>query len=230
MYKNFYLKATQMADMIRSGEYKKVSQAKRESMRQGIVSRREPMVQQEFDPMDMIAEYLAQIRGQELPREEAPEAPPARPWDFGKFNEDPEFQRQLDSFLQKYPGVTKKELFDVMSKESSMDPSAINKQSGAAGLFQFIPKVAEELGFTANEIASMAPAEQLNLYGMYLDRWDYSGDNSLAIMQAAPAYRNADPDTVIYEVGSAAWKQNPGWREAGDGPVTVRSVNKFYRR
>lgn len=229
MYKNFYLKAAQMADMIQSGQFKKTSQAKREAMRQGIVSRREPMTQQEFDPMEMVADYLAQIRGQELPKEVPPEAPPPRPWDFGKFSEDEEFSRQLDAFLQKYPGVTKRELYDIMAKESSMNPSAINKQSGAVGLFQFIPKVAEELGFTTDEIARMAPAEQLNLYGMYLDRWDYKGENSLAIMQAAPAFRNADPDTVIYEVGSKAWEQNPGWREANDGPVTVQSVNKFYR-
>lgn len=235
MYKNLYLQAAKTADMIQSGQYRKTQKATDES-RQGLVRRPLQMaVASASDtPVDMLAEYMASFRNVPRPQprpteEETQVKPKARPWNFEGFGGDDYFNEQLDAFLEKYPGVTKRELYDIMRKESSMNPSAINKDSGAGGLFQILPKAAAELGFTSEEIADMPPGEQLKIYGMYLDRWDYDSKNSLAIMQAAPAYRNADPDTVIYEVGSKAWEQNPGWREGKDGPVTVRSVNKFYR-
>lgn len=144
--------------------------------------------------------------------------------------EDPEFMLQLKRMQEKFPSLTESELFRVIKGESAFNPKAMNKDTNAAGLFQFMPKVAAELGFTTQDILSMAPAEQLKVYEKYLDRWNYSGKNSLAIMQAAPAYANASDDTVIYKKGSKAWKLNPGWRPANGGDITVKSINDYYGR
>jgi hypothetical protein len=68
------------------------------------------------------------------------------------------------------------------------------------------------------------------LYEKYLDKWGYDGSYSLGILQAAPAKRNVSPDTIIYKKGSAAWKQNPGWRDKKTGHITKASIDAYYRR
>jgi len=143
---------------------------------------------------------------------------------------DPYFKETFDRMVNKYDQVTKYELLRVIDGESSMDPTAKNPDSNASGLFQFIPKVAAELGFTPEEIRDMPASSQLKLYEKYLDNYDYDGSVSLGIMQAAPAKRNASPDTVIYKKGSAAWKQNPGWRDKETGNITRASIDAYYRR
>lgn len=141
---------------------------------------------------------------------------------------DPEFQKEVDRLTKKY-GISELELYKVIKGESGFNPKATNK-SGASGLFQFMPEVAAELGWTTDEILSMAPAEQLKVYDQYLERWDYDGSNALGIMQGAPAFASASPDTVVYKKGSAAWKQNPGWRPKNGGHITVASINNYYNR
>jgi hypothetical protein len=142
---------------------------------------------------------------------------------------DEGFQKKLAEMEEKYPGLTRQELFRTIKGESAFNPTATNP-SGASGLFQIMPTVAKELGTTRDEILKMSPAQQLDLYDKYLSRWDYTGEVSLGVMQAAPAYASAPPTTVVYEEGSAAWRQNPGWRPREGGDITVASINNYYRR
>lgn len=142
---------------------------------------------------------------------------------------DQEFMDQLNSMKERFPGLTDREIFLVIQGESSFNPRASN-DSGARGLFQITPVAAEEAGIDYDRILDMSPAEQLREYEKYLNRWEYTGSHSLGVLQGAPAYRNADEGTVVYEVGSDAWKQNPGWRSGRNGPVTVGSIDAYYRR
>jgi hypothetical protein len=142
---------------------------------------------------------------------------------------DEAFNSKLAEMEQKYPGLTRSELFRVIKGESAFNPKAKNS-SGASGLFQFMPAVAEELGTTTDAILRMEPAKQLELYDQYLSKWGYKGQVSLGVMQAAPAFANASPNTVIYKKGSKAWEQNPGWRPAEGGDITVASIDAYYRR
>lgn len=151
--------------------------------------------------------------------------------DLARINElerDPEWQRELEALEARYPGLDRTELYQIINGESNFDPQAQNR-SGATGLFQLMPDSARELGYSTDQIGRMTPAQQLNVYGQYLDRWNYDTNNSLGIMQAAPAYAGRSGNEVIYPVGSAAWKQNPGWQSPGQGPITVDSINSYYR-
>jgi len=143
---------------------------------------------------------------------------------------DEEFKKNFNMVLNRYPGLTRYEMLRMIDGESGMNPSAQNKDSLAAGLFQITPKVAAELGFTTDEIKNMPASEQLLVYERYLDKYDYDGSYSLGILQAAPAKRNASPNTIIYRKGSKAWKQNPGWRDSKTGHVTKASIDAYYRR
>jgi hypothetical protein len=144
--------------------------------------------------------------------------------------EDESFKQNFSMILDKYPGLTRYEMLRMIDGESGMNPSAQNKDSKAAGLFQFKPVVAAELGFTTEEIKNMPASEQLLVYERYLDKYKYDGSYSLGILQAAPAKRNASPDTIIYRKGSKAWKQNPGWRDSKSGHITKASIDAYYRR
>jgi hypothetical protein len=139
---------------------------------------------------------------------------------------DAEFQAQLEEMLEKYPGLTKEELYRVMQGESNFNTTALNSDSGATGLFQFIPSTAEMLGYTTGEIQNMSASEQLAVYDQYLDAFDYRG-GSLGIMQAAPGYASRGDGYEVYEPGSRAYEQNPGWVGA-DGKITVGSINSYY--
>jgi hypothetical protein len=141
-------------------------------------------------------------------------------------DKDVEFQAQLTDMLQKYPGLTKEELYRVMQGESNFNSTALNSDSGATGLFQFIPSTAEFLGYTTGDIQNMNPSEQLAVYDKYLGAFDYRG-GPLGIMQAAPAYASKPGNYEVYASGSKAYEQNPGWR-GSDGKITVSSINDYY--
>lgn len=142
---------------------------------------------------------------------------------------DAAFQAKLDEMIEKYPGLTREELYQIIQGESGFDTTATNP-SGATGLFQFMPATAKELGYTTAEIQNMSASQQLQVYDEYLERWNYDGGNHLGVMQAAPAYASRSESHVAYRRGSAAWNQNPGWRPPGGGDITVGSINEYYRK
>lgn len=146
----------------------------------------------------------------------------------GDLSKDTSFTSAVEALAEKH-GISTSEIYKVIKGESAFNPVAQNK-SGAAGLFQFMPDTAKELGTTTDAILRMSPTEQVALYDRYLEKWDYSSSNRLGIMQAAPAFANREPEAVIYGKGTAAWRQNPGWREHGNGPITVRSINSYYAK
>jgi hypothetical protein len=140
--------------------------------------------------------------------------------------DDPEFQAKMKDMLEKYPGLTEEELLRVMQGESNFNTNALNSDSGAVGLFQFIPGTAEMLGYTTGEIQNMSASEQLGVYDKYLETFNYSGGN-LGIMQAAPAYASRGDSYEVYAPGTKAFDQNPGW-VGSDGKITVGSINSYY--
>lgn len=148
-----------------------------------------------------------------------------------KLENDPEFQAEMDKLLTRYPNLSKEDIYRVMKGESAFNTKAYNSSSGATGLFQFIPGTANELGYTTDQIQNMSAAQQLSVYGEYLDRWDYGSgaQTGLGIMQAAPAYAKRPGNFEVYKPGTKAYAQNPGW-VGSDGRITVNSINEYYNR
>ena len=146
-----------------------------------------------------------------------------------ELKKDEVFMSRLSDMRGRYPGLTEDEVFKVIDGESAFNPKA-ESSADAVGLFQMMPKVLGELGFTSKEVLAMSPTNQLNVYEEYLERWDYDGSYGLGILQAAPSKRNSPPETIIYKKGSAEWKQNKGWRSANNGDITKRSIEAYYGR
>jgi len=129
-------------------------------------------------------------------------------------------------------GVNANELRGVIIGESKGYPKAQNRGSKAAGLFQFTPTAAKELGTTVTEILNMSPKEQADLYLKYLNRWGWKPGVPLGLMQAAPSlarnWNNRSRDDVVYRKDSKAWKVNPGWRPKDGGDITIGSIENYY--
>lgn len=239
MYKNTLDGLRNLAEQIREGQYQSDVQL---TSGQGIMTRpkaRPTKEEKETEPTfeDLMVETFAYLKklGETPYAERESESGQVRPKGRDDYYvetglmEDPAFVQELERLQEKYPGLTRSEIFRTIQGESAFNPRAQNKDTNAAGLFQFIPSTAAELGYTTDDILSMEPAEQLRLYDKYLERWNYKGGNSLGIMQAAPAFANASEDTVVYKKGSKAWEQNPGWRPKSGGDITVASINAYYR-
>lgn len=156
-----------------------------------------------------------------------------------KLTNDPAWQAELAKLKQKFPSLSEQDLYRVVQGESGFNSTIVNANSGATGLFQFIPSTAKDLGYTTAEIQRMTPAQQLNVYGQYLERNNYRG-GPLGIMQAAPgtysnlvrrygSYEAVPRNIEIYKQGSKAWIQNPGWR-GPDGRITIESINNYYNK
>lgn len=150
---------------------------------------------------------------------------------------DPEWQARLAAVKEEFPELEEAELYRIIQGESGFNTTALNPNSRAAGLFQFIPGTAADLGTNTATILSMSAAQQLEVYQRYLRQYNYSG-GPLGMIQAAPdTYRrlirrygtwNAVPRTIeVYRPGSAAWRQNPPWR-GSDGRITIGSIEAYY--
>jgi len=152
---------------------------------------------------------------------------------------DPAWQAELAKLKQEFPALDEQELYRIIQGESGFNSTAVNASSGAAGFFQFIPGTAAGLGTTTGAIQNMTPAQQLEVYSRYLRQSDYRG-GPLGMIQAAPGtYKNligqygswnsVPRNTEVYAVGSAAWQQNPGWRDAS-GRVTIGGIEAYYAK
>jgi hypothetical protein len=115
------------------------------------------------------------------------------------------------------------------SKSIAKRITATNPSSGAAGIFQFTPKAAKELGTSTAKIKKMTVKEQSDLYAKYLKRWKYKPGISLGMMQAAPSLINKPDDFVVYKKESEAYERNPGW-VGGDGEITAGSIKRYYNK
>lgn len=152
---------------------------------------------------------------------------------ISELDNDAEFQRELSNLQDRY-GVTREQVYGIIAGESSYNPSVINN-FGYAGFFQMGNSALTDINarngtnYTPSSIAAMSPAQQLVVYGQYLDRWNYRNSSGLGIMQAAPAFASRPGNAVVYEQGSLAWQRNPAWR-GSDGRITVDSINAYYNR
>ena len=82
--------------------------------------------------------------------------------------DDKPFLKAIEDLSEKR-GINQSELLGLIASESSFDPKAVNKDTGATGLIQFMPEVAESLGTTTDEIREMRSTEQVKLIDKYFD-------------------------------------------------------------
>lgn len=136
----------------------------------------------------------------------------------GNFKEDPEFTKELNRVAKKF-NIDANDLLGVMQAESRLNPSAVNQQSGATGLIQFMPKTAVGLGTTTEALRKMSRAEQMQYVEKYFDQNKLPyGANAAQIYATIfmPAKRNSG---VLAERGTKEYAQNAGLDLNRDGYI-----------
>lgn len=104
----------------------------------------------------------------------------------------------------------------------TFSPKALNAQSNATGLIQFMPRTAQNLGTTTEQLSRMSAEDQLVFVEQYLA--DYKGrletieDTYMAILY--PKAIGRSNDFVLFARGTVAYEQNAGLDQNRDGKVT----------
>lgn len=121
----------------------------------------------------------------------------------------------------------------VIGKESGGDATATSV-AGASGTMQIMPDNLRAMGIEPEEFKKLSPEEQMPYNIRYLKERGITKDSSAedyAMAVAAPSFIGKPADTVVYPKSDdpeSPWAQNPGWRPAGGGDITVGSILKFY--
>ena len=146
---------------------------------------------------------------------------------------DKPFLKAIEDLSEKR-GINQSQLLGLIASESSFDPKAVNKDTGATGLIQFMPEVAESLGTTTDKIQKMSRAEQVKLIDKYFDMNklpDNPTAGQLKTNVLMPAYTDKSDDFELMtknkqftdgEAGNPnTYSQNKGLDYNEDGFVTV---------
>ncbi|MCR5468469.1 MAG: transglycosylase SLT domain-containing protein [Lachnospiraceae bacterium] len=128
-------------------------------------------------------------------------------------------------------GVDADDLMTVMAFESSLNHKAVNPNSGATGLIQFLPSTALRLGTTTKKLKKMSAVEQMDYVYKYLAQYSNLsnlGDLYMAILWPTAVgkkdsyvlWRKTDPAT------QGAYERNCGLDVNNDGKVTRKECLK----
>ena len=131
-------------------------------------------------------------------------------------------------------GINEAQLLGLIASESSFDPTAVNKDTGATGLIQFMPEVAEALSTSQEEILKMTRAEQVALMDQYFEMNNLPDNPTAGQLKTnvlMPSYTNQDDNFELMtrhkqftdgEAGNPnTYKVNQGLDYNKDGFVTV---------
>ena len=148
---------------------------------------------------------------------------------------NPEFQNRLQAMCSRLK-INPEHLKVVMYKESGINPQAHNRNSGATGLIQFMPKTARGLWTTVDALYNMSASQQLEYVEKYYS--PYAGKlNSPADLYLATFYPYAIGKSSDFVVGSEIGlaeareiaRQNPGIAKFSNNPngITVAAFNNY---
>lgn len=120
----------------------------------------------------------------------------------------------------------------LIYSESGGNPQAYNKNGGASGLIQFMPKTAERFGTTTEKIRQMSAEEQMPLIKKYLEtakkdagfsKDDKIDAGTLYSLVFLPAFAKKD---ILCKSGSKYYEANKGLDVNKDGYITKSDLDR----
>ena len=137
----------------------------------------------------------------------------------------PEFLRGVEGVAQRV-GAKPEHLLAAMSFETggSFRPDIVNPRSGATGLIQFMPDTAAGYGVSTQELAKMTPTEQLPYVEQYLERFRGRVGDVPSLYSSILGGHPMPSEQVMFEPGTAEYRQNRELDADGRGGITVREA------
>ena len=149
-----------------------------------------------------------------------------------------EFIEDKEAFVSKLVEISKKLrvnpnwLMLVFWKESKINPKAVNEDTQASGLIQFIPKTAKGLGTSVQAIQQMSGVEQLDYVYKYFK--PYTGRiksaQDLYLVTFFPVAMGKDDDFILQTKNLSAnviASKNPAIDLNKDGEITKGEFNDY---
>ena len=124
----------------------------------------------------------------------------------------------------------------VMKAESGLNPRAVNKNSGATGLIQFMPSTAKGLGTSVEELKKMSAIDQLKYVEKFLVNAKrsagFSANEKLTPGEVyALVFMPAKAKSGVLAVdGTKAYSANKGTDVNKDGRITTDDLSKRLQR
>lgn len=143
-----------------------------------------------------------------------------------------------DGFFNKATEVSKRigcspdALMGMMYSESGLKPTAVNKNGGATGLIQFMPKTARNMGTTTAAIKRMSAEQQLDYVEKYISsakksagfkKDDKIDAGTLYALVFLPAFAKRN---VLTSRGEIYYKANAGLDRNKDGQITKQELGQ----
>ncbi|MBQ6516838.1 transglycosylase SLT domain-containing protein [bacterium] len=138
--------------------------------------------------------------------------------------------------ISKRIGCDFKDLLGVMRAESGLNPAAVNKNGGASGLIQFMPKTARGLGTSVEAIRNMSAIQQLDYVEKFLINAKRSAGFSdgeklsagqLYALVFLPARAKQE---VLTTSNEAYYRCNSATDTNGDGKITRSEMDARAKR
>ena len=138
--------------------------------------------------------------------------------------------------ISKRIGCDFRDLLGVMRAESGLNPAAVNKNGGASGLIQFMPKTARGLGTSVEAIRNMSAVQQLDYVEKFLINAKRSAGFSdgeklsagqLYALVFLPARAKRE---VLTTSDEAYYKHNSATDTNGDGKITRSEMDARAKR
>ena len=126
------------------------------------------------------------------------------------------------------------DLMAVINAESSFNPKARNKRSGATGLIQFMPRTARGLGTSTEELRNMSTLEQLDYVEKYLQSIKRSVFSKNHKLTGAELYaliylpKNAAKEELAHK-GTKYYSHNRGLDKDNDGIISKDDLAAVIR-
>jgi murein DD-endopeptidase MepM/ murein hydrolase activator NlpD len=138
----------------------------------------------------------------------------------GNPNVTPAFLQKVNAMAERL-GTKPEYLLAVMSFESGLNPKAVNGDSGATGLIQFLPSTARGLGTSTAALKGMSAEQQLQYVEKYFEQYKGKlGTLEGAYTAVLSGTARPDPNATLFSSGTAAYSQNRGLDFNADGRIT----------
>jgi len=142
----------------------------------------------------------------------------------GDWKNDTEFLNNVNKYA-KEKGIKASDLLSVMAAESRIDPTSVNKVSGATGLIQFMPDTARGLGTSTEELRKMSRSQQFEFVKKHLDQAGLKSGSSGGEIYAK-VFLPGRKGEVLTKQGENYYEANKGLDVDKSGDISVTDLEK----
>jgi hypothetical protein len=127
-------------------------------------------------------------------------------------------------------GINPSDLLALMRSESSLNPQAENKTTGATGLIQFMPATARSLGTTTEELGRMTAAQQMHYVEKFFDSVRLPRGASAGQLYAYVFLPGRATREVLTSRGERYYEANRDLDMDSDGRITIADLDARMAR